>query len=256
MNFHTFGDPANPALLLIHGVLNPWQTLEEISQHFSTRYYVIIPALDAHEEEKATDFESIAVQAEKLEDYISENLGGRIFAAAGFSMGGAIAALLWKNGIISMEKLILDGAPLTGYPSLAEKIMTNNYINIIHSSKKRDPKTIENFKKYFLPEKYLDSYLKIADNMSDSSVKNMVASIGKSDFFRNPPSQDNTEILFIHGTKGNEIISKAAARKLKKLCPKMKVHCFKGYAHCQAAIFEPQKWISVAEIFLINNQEA
>ncbi len=250
MNFHTFGDPQKPAMLLIHGVLTPWQTLEEISRHFSARYHVIIPALDAHEEERATEFVSIASQAEKIEEYITDNLDGSVYAVVGFSMGGVIAALLWKNGVICMERLILDGAPLTGYPSIAARVMTSNYLSIIRGSKSRDPKTIENFKKYFLPERFLDSYLKIADNMSESSVSNMVGSIGETDFFVSPLPEDGIDVLFIHGTKGNEIISKASAKKLKKLYPKIEVRCFKGYAHCQAAIFSPQEWIAAAEEFL------
>ncbi len=250
MNFHTFGDINNPSMVLIHGVLTPWQTLEEEAIHFSKRYYVVVPALDAHEEDKATEYISVSDEAKAIEDYIHRELDGRLSVLCGFSMGGLIAFLLWKSGIIGIDKLILDGAPLTGYPSIARAVMTRSYLNIISGSKKRDPKTIENFKKYFLPEKYLDSYLKIADNMSESSVRNMIGSVGKSSLSECSLPEADTDILFIHGTKSNEIISKSSAKKLKKLYPQTIVHCFKGYAHCEAAIFQPQEWISVVTSFL------
>ena len=34
MNFHTFGDESKPVILLIHGVLTPWQVWETQIEHF------------------------------------------------------------------------------------------------------------------------------------------------------------------------------------------------------------------------------
>ena len=48
MIFHTFGDDHNPAILLIHGVLTPWQIWEDAIRQFSKESCVIVPALDAH----------------------------------------------------------------------------------------------------------------------------------------------------------------------------------------------------------------
>lgn len=133
-------------------------------------------------------------------------------------------------------------------PKFAIKFMIKNYKDIIHKSKVKDAKVIENFKKYFLPEKYLESYLKIADFMTDNSIENMVSSVfsgGKLDGVEN-----RSRILFIHGTKGNEVLSKKAATLMKKYYPITKVVCFKGDAHCYKAIYEPKKWISVVQKFL------
>lgn len=92
----------------------------------------------------------------------------------GLSLGGVIAREIWKNQKLGVRNLVLDGAPLIAFPKIMESIMTNSYLNIIHKSKVRDRKTLESFKREFLPERYLESYLKIADNMSDESIKNII----------------------------------------------------------------------------------
>ena len=51
MIFHTFGNDSGKAILLIHGMLNPWQIWKEVSDAFSNEYFVIIPELDAHTQE-------------------------------------------------------------------------------------------------------------------------------------------------------------------------------------------------------------
>ncbi len=249
MNFHTFGSPENPTILLIHGMLTPWQVLEAQIERFKADYYVIAPALDAHKEERASEFNSVSAEAEQIENYVIDRRNAEVFAAVGLSMGGGIAFKLWQNGVIGIKKLILDGAPLTGFPMLAAKAMTVSYLDVIRKSKKRDPKTLDSFKRDFLPEKYLDSFLKIADNMSESSVRNIVGSLGDLRLSK-PLPESGTEMLFLHGTKGNEVISKSVAKRLAKVYENTKIHCFDGYTHCEAAIYKPQEWLSVAEKFL------
>lgn len=242
MIFHTFGDNHNLAILLIHGVLTPWQIWEDAIRQFSKESCVIVPALDAHTEEEQSVFESVDKEVLLIEEHIIGNHGGKVSMVCGLSMGGLIAAKLAAKGSIEIETLVLDGAPLIKVPGIATRIMQSTYLSIIRRSKKREPKIIKSFKKTFLPEKHLDSYLKIADNMTDESIRNMIGSVCKGfDFVSYSPDM---KILFMHGTKGNESISEKAAKKLKKMNPQTKIRCYKNYAHAQLACFEPHKWIN------------
>lgn len=161
MIFHTFGDDNNQAILFIHGVLTPWQIWEDAIGQFSKEYCVIVPALDAHTEEEQTVFESVDKEVLLIEEHIIGNHGGKVSMACGLSMGGLIAAKLAAKGSIEIETLVLDGAPLIKVPGIAARIMQSTYLSIIRRSQKREPKIIKSFKETFLPEKYLDSYLKI-----------------------------------------------------------------------------------------------
>ena len=249
MRFHEFGDKNNKIMILIHGVLTPWQIWQEQIDFFKEKYFVIVPALDAHVEEEPSEYISVEQEAKAIEDYVCENYGSKVFAVCGLSMGGAIANKLFGNGKLHMEYLILDGAPLVPIHPLVTKIMTNFYLNILHKSKERNKKVLQNFKTDFLPAKYLDSYLKFADTMSDSSVKNMVTSVAKSRVCIRD-NADDIKILFLHGTKGNEVLSKKSAALIQKQYPHTKIRCFKGYRHGELAIYKTNEWINAVNSFI------
>ncbi|MCH5206955.1 MAG: alpha/beta hydrolase [Oscillospiraceae bacterium] len=249
MVFHTFGDKNNGAVVLIHGVLTPWQIWERQIEFFKEKYFVVVPALDGHIEEQASEYLSVDDEAEKIENYINKELGGSVFAVCGLSMGGVIANRLFERNNIKLRKLVLDGAPLVKISSLSNKVMTVSYKSIIHKSKNRDAKTLESFKRDFLPERFLTSYLKFADTMSDSTIENMIRSVSETTPLprENP---DNTEIMFLHGTKGNEVYSKKAAKMLKQFYPELVIRCFDGFKHAELAIYQPDKWLDTVDPFL------
>lgn len=248
MVVHEFIDGKKPIMVLVHGVLTPWQVWTPQIDAFSAHYNIYAIALNAHTEEAASEFASIGEEAEEIARYFQEKGIETIDVLCGMSLGGKIAYEIWKSGALTIRSLILDGAPLAACPKFAVRIMIWNYKDILHKSKKRDAKVIANFKKYFLPEKYLDSYLKIADQFSDRSIENIVNSVFAGGKFECADSQ--TRILFLHGTKGNEILSQKSAALLKKCCPRTEVVCLKGDAHCYKAIYQPEKWIEVVEGFL------
>ncbi|MBR2676372.1 MAG: alpha/beta hydrolase [Solobacterium sp.] len=250
MEFHTFGNPTDPVIVLIHGMLTPWQIWEEAVKHYSERFCVVVPELDAHTEETASAFQSITDEAEKLAAYLKQSFGGRTLMICGLSMGGRIAAEAVKDPQLHTDVLVLDGAPLIKLPGVAKTIMKHSYQNIIQKSRKRDPRVLESFKKDFLPENYLEPFLQIADRMEDTSIANIIDSVFSE--FEFVPYENEMRILFLHGTKGNEAVSKKAALRLKEKNPQTVIRCFEGYAHAQLACYEPQKWIAETEQFLIN----
>ena len=242
MNFHIFGDRRNTVVLLIHGVLTPWQMWDKQIADFSRFHCVVAVALDAHEEDVATEFISIEEEARQIEDYIIENFDGEAHSVVGLSMGGVIAHELWTNRRIKIKKLVLDGAPLSKAPLIAQKIMTNNYLSIIRKSKKRDPKTLENFKKHFLPERHLDTYLKIADNMSEQSVRNIVKSAFSRELKTDMPS--DVKLYYLHGTKSNEMLAVKTAKKIRKYYPEATVYRFEGAGHASLAVRADNLWMA------------
>ncbi len=250
MRIHEFGEKNNSVMVLVHGVLTPWQIWMPQVEAFKEKYHVYVVALNAHTEEEASEFISLKEEVEKIEEHLMERGIQKVDVLCGLSLGGVISHEIWKNGKISIDRLVLDGAPLVPFGKLLESIMTNNYLSIIHKSKNRDPKVIESFKKQFLPEKYLEKYLKIADYMSDTSMKNIVHAASSGNLCKNVDNK--SRILFLHGTKGNEVLSKKVGKLVKKYYPETQVICFKGDAHCYKAIYEPQEWIAVVSKFLEN----
>lgn len=252
MDFHSFGNKENPIMLLIHGVLTPWQIWDKQIEHFSKSYYIIAVALEAHTD-KPSEFISIEDEVSNLENYFANNNISTIDVVCGLSLGGAIAHILWKNNKIKINNLILDGAPLTPCGGLLKNIMISSYKSIISKSQTRDKKIQESFKRDFLPEKYWQDYLKIADNMTTDSIKNLITSVSNSKLCTTVENKSN--ILFIHGSKGNEMLSKKSAKEMKKHYQNTTIEYCKGCTHCFYALFEPDKWIKIVQDFLNNSSK-
>ena len=240
MQFHTFGNDSNKVMILIHGMLTPWQIWEDAAEYFSTEYYVVVPELDAHTEDVVTRFRSVEDEAEQIRAYAVKNFDGKLSAICGLSMGGRIAAELAAMPDISVDHLVLDGAPLVKLPGFLVGIMEKNYISLIKKAKVRDYKVIEDCKKNFLPERYLNAFLKIANNMDEQSVSAILSSVFSK--FEYKKYSSDMKILFMHGTKGNEMFSKKAAAKMKEVNPQTEIRCYSGYNHAQLACFEIDKW--------------
>lgn len=248
MRLHEFGKENAPVMVLIHGVLTPWQIWKPQVRAFEKDYHIFVVALSAHTEESASEFVSLEAEvAEIIQTLIAQGVA-EIDTLCGLSLGGVIAHEIWRSEQLPIKHLVLDGAPLVPFPFKSGNIMAKNYINIIHRSKRRDPKVLASFKKNFLPEKYLDSYLKIADFMTDTSMTNIVKAADTGNLCTTVDNK--SRILFIHGTKGNEILSKKVGKLIKKAYPETEVICFKGDIHCYKAIYEPEKWVEIVKQFI------
>ena len=138
--------------------------------------------------------------------------------------------------------------PLLSLPKIMITFMAKSYVKIINKSKNRDSKVIESFKKDFLPERYLNDYFALADYMNEQSIKNAFNSVFSKFEFKKYDATCN--ILFMHGTKGNEFVSKKSAIKMKEANPQTEIRNFKGYAHAQLLSFETSKWIKEVQGFL------
>lgn len=248
MIFHTYGNKESKAIVLIHGMLTPWQIWNTAVKKFSEDYYVVVPELDAHTEETPSVFNSVEEEAEKISEYIMDELNGQVFLLAGLSMGGRIAATLAKNEDMKIGNLVLDGAPIAKMNGLMKAVLKTNYRTIINKTKQHDAKLMEQAKRDFLPEEMLPYYIKIAENMTIESIDNVIDSVF-SDFVIEKFASD-MKILFMHGTKGNESVSRKCAIKMKSMNPKTEIRSYEGMAHAELACFKPEQWVNEVEAFI------
>lgn len=240
MVFHTYGNKENKAVVLIHGMLTPYQIWNKTIEEFAESHYVIVPELDGHTEDETSEFKSVEDEARKIAEYLTKELNGEVYLLAGISMGGRIASEVAKNTGLRIENLVIDGAPLMKVNGILKSIMRNNYKAILKKSKARDPKVKASFEKNFLPGEYWNEFLKIANNMSIETVDNIIDSLFRP--FELIKYPDDMKILFMHGTKGNESVSKKGALKMKELNPKMEIRSFDGLAHAELLCFKQEQW--------------
>ena len=67
------------------------------------------------------------------------------------------------------------------------------------------------------------------------------------EFVRYP---DEMHILFMHGTKGNESVSRKGSVKMKNANPQTEIRCFEGLAHGELACFKSEQWAAEVEGFI------
>lgn len=98
MLVHEFLNGNKPIMVLVHGVLTPWQVWTPQIEAFQEQYNIYAIALNAHTEEVASEFDSVLAEAEEIMQYFKEKKMDTIDVLCGISLGGKIAYEIWKYG--------------------------------------------------------------------------------------------------------------------------------------------------------------
>lgn len=109
MEIVEFGKENEKKILLIPGNMMSWKQFDEVIPLLMKDYHVIAVSLDGYDGSGTTTFTSTESFAEKLEEYIRNNLNGRIDLAFGESFGVAAAGMLFHRQKVSVGSLIMSG---------------------------------------------------------------------------------------------------------------------------------------------------
>ena len=109
MRFLTHGDKTKKSLMLIHGMANTSDLFDPLLDYLHD-YYVIVCELDGHSRHEQSVFRSVTDSCRKIEQYVHDELGGKLYGLLGFSLGGTIAAELIGRGNIEVARTVLDAA--------------------------------------------------------------------------------------------------------------------------------------------------
>ena len=240
-------------LLLIHGFQSPWQVWNKYIEHYKNDFHIIVPIITGHDPDKKEDFTSFENDAKEIENFIISRYGSEIYAVFAMSMGGVLAATIWQNKRLSIEKVIFDGSPLTSMNPILKAYMRSFYLNVTHKTQQHDAKTIKQASGTIISPDDLDDFLKVLDNMTDSIIINAIGCI--ADFrLKTDISTEATRIYYFHGTAPNEMLAKKTAKFLKKHYPDTTVKCFDGKAHCENSLIHPEIMIAELDRILVSQR--
>lgn len=250
MQILAFGRETNRKLLLIHGFQVPWQVWTPYIWRYQEDFHVLVPILPGHNPKgKKEDLRSFAEAARDLEEFLLPRWGDRVYAVFAMSMGGVLAATLWENGKLHIDKLIFDGSPLVSFPWLMTKFSLRFYLDVTHKTQKRDKKTVEQAGS-LVPREYLPDFLAVLDSMSDETIINCVNGVGN---YRLPNmiSAPNPKIYYFHGTTASELFSRQTAKYLLRNYPhNTVVESFPKAGHCQISLMHPEEMLQALEDIL------
>ena len=242
MQILEFGNKKNSKIILIHGFESPYQIWEEYIEHYKKDFHIIVPILQGHNPDLKEEFTSIKESAKEIEDFYTSQYGNDVYAIYGMSMGGIIASQLWENKNLNISKLILESSPLLSYNRFMTFILTKNYLMLTHKTQQRDEKIVKQAINSIISEDKLEHFLRVLDNMSDTTIINYLNEAGKYNLPNNIDTPD-TEIIYYHGTTINEMLAKKTAKYIKKYYPNSQIICFNGKGHCEISLMDPKSMI-------------
>lgn len=253
MKFHVFGECGNPHIMLIHGGGNAWWNYLRQARKLSEKYHVILPTLDGHGEEFATDYISTEDTADKLLCYIQKNCGGKLFALCGVSLGGQIVIEMLSRKADLARKAIIDGSVCYPVPNMkrfcvATVKLFGRFIFSENACKRQlrvMPKMLT--QKMLFPKEIQDFYLQDMPRLRKETLYAMYRTYMNYSI-KDCLSECRAEIMYWYGEKEMKCVKKSA-KLFKSYVKSCKVYEAKGYNHGALAIYLPEEWLELAESF-------
>ena len=250
MRFHTYGDPAMPPVMLIHGGGNAWWNYLRQARALSERYYVILPTLDGHGEEFATPYISTERTADELLDYIDTHCGGHLFALGGVSLGGQIVIELLSRRADVARKAIIDGSLCIPQPGLARFCIASVRLfgRWMFSEKAcrwqlaMMPRMLP--AKMLYPDELQRYYLQ---DMPRLPMETLYAMYRTYMAYQLKPGirQSKAQVMYWYGEKEMKCV-KQSARLFQSVHPNCRIYEAKGYGHGYLSVYLPDEWLALA----------
>ena len=250
MEILEFGNKSEDIIVLIHGFESPYQIWYDYIEHYQNDYHIIVPILPGHNPNKKEEFVSFDLCARELEDFIIDKYGNHVYAIYGMSMGGVLAANIWQNGRLHIDKIIMESSPLLTLPRPMISIMTKQYLSLTHKVQEEDSDVLKKAVGTMVKKDELKDFIQLLDNISDKTIINYLKQTGEFSIPENMEN-DKTEIYYYYGGRAAEMPFKKVAKFIQKNYKNAQVFCNEGKAHCEDSLIHPQKWIKVIDKVLI-----
>ncbi len=235
MTFHTYGNKANPSLLLIPGLGVSYEIFLPLIGLLKGRFHIIAVGIDGFLLGKESAFTSIDDQAGQAVGYVLENLNGHLDMAYGLSLGGKILSRVMELDRIVIDHAILDAAPLLPLPGwCVDPLRYYQSLNVwtcYHWT---------GFWRRVFHSHYFDVLLDECRKVWPSGKGKAVRDGYKDVYTHKLESIRGADIHFWYGTK-EAFVAKPQVRHLCALHPDTHVEVFPGMNHGQFLVDHPEE---------------
>jgi len=235
MRFHTYGDEANPHLLLIPGLGVSYEIFLPLIDLLKDRFAIVAAGIDGFLIGEESRFTSVDDQAAQLICYVQENLNGHLNVAYGLSLGGKILSRILERNEIVIDHAILDAAPLLPLPKWSvdplRYYQSFNVWTCYHWT---------GFWKWVFHSHYFDVLLEECKKVWPSGKGKAVRDGYKDVYTHKLESIHGADIHFWYGSK-EAFVAKPQAEHLLTLHPDTHVEVFPGMNHGQLLTDHPEE---------------
>ena len=260
MKVYEFGEEQQKILAMFQCAAEPWWVFEASAREMAKNYHVYLFIADGHDE-TGTEFHSVEKYADDAALYFRGKGIQRIDAMYGVSMGGACVIRFLAMQYIPVKKAIID-AGITPYPypkAVCRLIALKDFLSVSLAAK-----SLPIMKLAMPPERWTpegedpeEHYRKISEfeknHFSFRTIYNVFWSANNYAMPDPVPAVD-TEIEYWYG----EEEKKARKKNLEYTCriyPQTAVREFKGLAHAELVLMDPERFYQEAVRFLKEEKE-
>ena len=262
MNFHEFGDPRNPAVMLIHGAGNAWWSFLRQARALEGRFRVILPTLDGHAEECGEEYVSTEDEAYKLLKYVEARCGGELFLLGGVSLGGQIVMEMLGQRPDVARRAIVDGALCIPQPAMAKACsacaMLLWPLMFGRAACRLQMWALRTFfpDEMQFPPELERRYVEDVPRLSRRALRTVYRTYMGSYQLKDAITVSGADIEFWYGEREMRCV-KESARLLASKAPRCRVREAKGRSHGTLAVYRPEEWLSFAsDMFDLEDADA
>ena len=229
-----FGKENSRKIIMIPGNMMSWRQFEHVIPFLERDFHVIAVSTDGYDGTGRTTFTTSATSAEKLEEYIRDQLDGHVDLIFGESFGSATAGTLFHRQKVRADSLILSGPQymsLGVFNGFVTKVIPRNQYRLY--SKIQEQKKLPWLLKLYTrsdDESLLAQFSAVPENISLKTLQNCAQEALRlyRDIDAYAPDP-NAKVAVWYGAK--EPNMKKAVQKLKRAFPTLEAHPFEGFGH-------------------------
>ena len=251
MNFHEFGDPHAPAVMLVHGAGNAWWSFLRQARALEGRFRVILPTLDGHAEECGKEYVSTEEEAGRLLEYVDARCGGRLFLLGGVSLGGQIVMEMLSRRHDVAERAIVDGALCIPQPAMARACsVCARLLWPLMFGRTACRLQMRALRAFFpegmrFPPELEERYIEDTPRLSRGALQAVYRTYMGSYRLKDSIGESRADIEFWYGEREMRCV-KESARLLASKVPRCRVREAKGCGHGTLAVYRPDEWLTFA----------
>ena len=234
MQFETFGDKQNPAILFFHAMGVTGASSEPVARHLQDRYFCILPTSTVYC--AGQTYRSKSDEIRQVEQFLQEQSVPQLELVVVSSIGADLAAAFLAQTHLPVEHAFFDGGQFAQIGKAARRIMTPFLYLVIKSlywSKGGTLKKIlwcddESIKPYFIAAskalRYQNLRRQLADSLEDKPFPPLTENLQQHSYFEFGSAEDHFKYR----------------DAVKSAYPRGHFPIFEGHNHMQYQISDPQ----------------
>ena len=235
-----FGQQNSDVIVLLHGGgLSRWN-YREVAKLLAERYHVVLPVLDGHADSEAP-FTTIEDNAAGLISYVDAHFGGQVFAVAGLSLGGQVAAEMLSQRKDICRYALIESA-LVKPMKLTSALIAPTFGMSYGLVKQKWFATIQ--ADYLgIPKALFDDYYRDTCKISKAD---MIAFLKANSLYAIKPSLSETtaKVKIVAGLREQKSI-RDSAKLLHKAIPGSDLEILPGLRHGDLSINKPEQYVEI-----------